>query len=81
MKKVVVLYGGLEDRISAVRFVRTFLGNRISNVKTHFDNEERFGQEAVDEFSYFAGVVNYAMQRNPDIILLHDIKNKQTIET
>lgn len=82
MKKVLVLYGGLNERISFVKQSRDCFDGSISNVKTYFDNEERFSlkDHNIDEFSYFAGIVNLAMQRNPQIILLHEIKNAHTIE-
>lgn len=82
MKKVLVLYGGLNERVNFVKQSRGFFDGSISNVKTYFDNEERFSLKDcdIDEFSYFAGIVNLAMQRNPQVILLHEIKSVQTIE-
>lgn len=83
MKKVLVVYGSLEDRVKFVNIVRGMnLPSGVNNVKTYFDNGERFDlmDEDIDEFSYFAGVVNLAMQRNPNLILLHEIENKKTLE-
>ena len=78
MKKVVVLYGGLNERIGAIKIIRDIYQNRINNVKTFFDDGER--NFDFDELSYFAGILNYAMQRNPEIIILHEIRSKEVIE-
>ena len=78
MKKVLVVYGSLADRVKFVNIVRSMnLPSGVNNVKTYFDNGERFDlmDEGIDEFSYFAGVLNLAMQRNPDLILLHEINS------
>lgn len=82
MKKVVVVYGSLEDRVKFVNIVRSMnLPGGVNNVKTNFDNGERFDivEEGLDELSYFAGILNLAMQRNPELIILHEIKNRETL--
>jgi hypothetical protein len=80
MKKIVVVYGGVDERVGFVKSVRQMnLPSGVNNVKTYFDDGERFDLSDMDELSYFAGIVNLAMQRNPSLIILHEIKNRNTL--
>jgi len=62
---------------SCVRQNKQFVPNSQPSLCFIF---ERFELIDLDELSYFAGVLNYALQRNADIIILHEV-SLQTIDT
>ena len=72
MKPVIVLNGGLNERLTFLGFGKR--NQNIYNIKSQFDDGERFEISVFDEVSYYAGILNTALQKTKDFIFIHDLK-------